>query len=90
MFHDIRLRPGEGAIEVHFDRLGGDTPAAVSKRRDDARGAGGPAEPRGETVPPHLSLEQRLRIRPREVVLVTYAPDRRALIAVQDPNDVFK
>jgi hypothetical protein len=72
VFHEVQLRPGDARIEVRFDRQGGETPATVS------------AESRGETVPPHLLLEQRLRIRPREVVLVTYSPERRALLAVQN------
>mgnify|MGYP003396535532 CR=1 FL=1 len=33
------------------------------------------------TVPPQL--ERRLRFSPRQVILVTYDPDRRELVAVQ-------
>ena len=69
VFHEVRLAAGDATIEVRFDRLGGDTPNARTTQR-------------GETVPAHLSLEQRLHFDPREVVLVTYSPERRALVAV--------
>ena len=81
VFHEVPLNPGEASIDVRFDRLDPDPPpvAAAPGRVAGRQGA-------GEAVPPHLSFAQRLRIRPREVVLVTYAPERRALVAVQDSS----
>lgn len=38
---------------------------------------------RGEAVPASLSLERRLRFLPRSVILVTYDPERRELLAVE-------
>ena len=37
---------------------------------------------RGEAIPPSLSIDQRLQFLPREVVLVTYDPERRELLAM--------
>lgn len=38
---------------------------------------------RGEAVPASLSLDRRFRFLPREVILVTYDPERRELLAVE-------
>lgn len=83
VFHEVRLRAGDATIEVTFDRLGGDTPSVTTDDRDVPGRAAGHSEPRGETVPAHLSLEERLHFDPREVVLVTYSTERRMLVAVQ-------
>ena len=87
VFHEVPLEPGDAAIEVRFDRLGPDAAAwrlCGEPQRMASRGAEA-RPPRGETVPPHLSFQQRLRVRPREVILVTYSPERRALVAVDEP-----
>jgi hypothetical protein len=76
VFNEVRLTAGDALLEVRFDLQGDQTPAAEKSKT------------RGETVPPHLSLEQRVRVRPREVILVTYSPERRALVAVQDAVQV--
>lgn len=84
VFHEVTLEPGDTTLEVRLDRLGPDpAPAAPAERSTET--PGGPPnrrQPRGEAVPPHLSFERRLRVRPREVILVTYSPERRALVAV--------
>jgi hypothetical protein len=91
VFHELAIDPGEAAIEVRFDRIDADTPRGVAEPRADAaesedrdgrpqrRAASAP----GETVPPHLVFAQHLRIRPREVILVTYAANDRALVGLQ-------
>lgn len=84
VFHEIPLRSGEATIDVRFDRLEPDAPGAGTKEDRDVHGGG--AGPRGETVPAHLALEQRLHFDPREVVLVTYSPERRVLVAVEAPG----
>ncbi len=87
VFQEVPLKPGDAAIEVRFDRLGPVAPPAASaeSRNEMAEpGSGGRRPPRGETVPPHLSFQQRLRVRPREVILVAYSPERRALVAVRE------
>ena len=70
VFQELPLRPGDGTIEVRFDRIDGQA------ERNERQAA-------GETVPAHLTLTQRLRIRPREVVLVTYAQERQALAVIR-------
>lgn len=93
VFDELPLDPGDRTIEVRFDRLDADpTRVAPSeehhvdngKGEDDEHGHRGNRQDVGETVPAHLVFGQRLRIRPREVILVTYAPERRALVAIQD------
>jgi hypothetical protein len=87
VFHEVPLDPGDATIEVQFDRLGPDpAPATPGERSNETteQASGDRRQPRGEAVPPHLSFQQRLRIRPREVILVTYSPERRALVAIQD------
>lgn len=86
VFHELTLEPGDTALEVRLDRLGPD-PAPVAPAEMSTETPGGPGnrrQPRGQAVPPHLSFERRLRVRPREVILVTYSPERRALVAVRE------
>jgi hypothetical protein len=70
VFREIALPPGEIAIDVRFERVDPATPPAA-------------VAPSASTVPPRLSFEQRLRVRPREVILVTYEPQRRTLVALR-------
>ena len=85
VFHEVPLDPGDAAIEVRFDRLGPDAPRDAPESRNEMAEpvSRGQRAPRGETVPPHLSFEQHLRVRPREVILITYSPEGRALVAVR-------
>lgn len=92
VFQELPLDPGDGTIEVRFDRIDPDAPHVALPGTDDDRKNGHDADDRqerrerqaaGETVPPHLTLTQRLRIRPREVILVTYSPDRQALALIE-------
>ena len=71
IFQELPLDPGDRRIEVRLDRLdpeGADT----GNRQSD-----------GETIPAHLTFDARVRVRPREVVLVTYSPERQALVDIQ-------
>ena len=70
VFQELPLDPGDRRIEVRFDRL-------------DSAGSDVTHQPGGETVPAHLALDQRVRVGPREVILVTYVPDRQALVGIQ-------
>ena len=72
VFHEIALPTGDIAIEVRFDRIDSAKP-----------GPSAAPAPITSAVPPRLAFEQRLRLRPREVVLVTYDPQRRMLVALQ-------
>ena len=74
VFNELPLDPGDSSIEVRFDRLEPDSPGVpAAEKRHDA----------GETLPAHLVFDQRLRIQPREVILVTYSPERRALVGIR-------
>ena len=95
VFQELPLAPGEGTIEVRFDRIDADTSHVAepetdhdgrkSERDPDDREAEQRDRQSGETVPAHLMLTQRLQIRSREVILVTYAQERRALAAIRAP-----
>lgn len=93
VFHELPIDPGDADIEVRFDRVDPDAAAAppgtqASGDADDRRGRGQRmANPPGGTVPPHLVFARRLRVRAREVILVTYAAQERALVGLQAPAD---
>lgn len=72
VFQELPLDPGDRRIEVRFDRL--DLEESDSANRQSG----------GETVAAHLVFDERVRVRPREVILVTYSPERRALVGIQD------
>ena len=94
VFHELPLDPGESSIEVRFDRLEPDSPSepAEENNHEDGpkaedehgqRGRNGNRKDAGETVPAHLVFDRRMRIQPREVILVTYSPEHRALVGIQ-------
>lgn len=70
VFDELPVPAGDSTIDVRFDRVEPDQAAAVTDKED-----------RGE-VPPHLTLTERVRFSPRQVVLVTYDSGRRVLTAV--------
>ena len=72
VFQEVPVPAGESSIEVVFERLDSGTPNP----------APGPASG-ALAVPPRLSFERRLRLRPREVALITYDEDRRELVSQQ-------
>jgi len=87
VFEEFPLPAGEAAIAVRFERLDSGTPAvAAPENHPEAtrREREANQQQRGEAVPARSSLEQRLRFSTRKVILVTYDPERRALVAVQD------
>ena len=99
VFHELPLDPGNSSIEVRFDRVEPDSPGVpgAEKRPEDGERAGdtdgdwGRSANRqdvGATVPAHLVFDQRLRIQPREVILVTYSPERRALVRALNARGV--
>ena len=71
-------------MDVRFDRVD------VERARRGRPGARSANEAeltpvQREEVPAHLSFARRIRLSSREVMLVTYDPDRQELMAVQDP-----
>jgi hypothetical protein len=94
VFHELPLDPGKGSIEVRFDRIDSDAERVTppEKRHDepgetenkhDGQGQGANRQAGGETVPPHMVFAQRLHVQPREVILITYSPEHRALAGIQ-------
>lgn len=94
VFHELPLDPGDNTIEVRFDRIDPDLPGTAQPETDDDDGKKGNhgddgqvekkgRQAAGETVPPQLRLTQRLRVRPRQVILVTYSQERRALAVIE-------
>ncbi len=70
VFHELRVPPGEVRVDVRFTRVETSSSPTASPLRD-------------AFVAPRLTLQQRVRLNPREVVLVTYDAERRTLIAQQ-------
>lgn len=77
VLQEFRIPSGAAAIDVRFDRSGG-------PQSDVSRV---PAALHPESVPPHLSLERRFQLSPREVVLVTYSAQDQKLFAVEGTED---
>lgn len=77
VFEEVPLDPGPASIDIRLDRI------------DEA--STGPA-PRGnqpplaETVPPTLRFAQQVAVRPRQVLLITYAAERGALTVVEEAS----
>ena len=70
IFEELSIPAGEATIDVRLDRV------ETEDTRDRAE-----KSDRGD-VPPHLVFAERLRLTPREVVLVTYDSSRRTLTAM--------
>jgi len=70
VFHELRVPPGEVRVDVRVTRVETASSTTASPLHD-------------AFVAPRLTLEQRVRLDPREVVLVTYDAERRSLAAVQ-------
>jgi hypothetical protein len=82
VLEEVALDPGEVLISVRFDRIDPEGAQVPASRAENELAANdrrtGPA---AETVPRQLAFEQRLVIQPRTVIVVTYSPERRALVA---------
>lgn len=98
VFRDLPLPPGEALVSVRLSRIDlsgeGSDDADDNDEEDNEAGEKGRHRGRhrtvsnhhGDSVPRHLSFERRLRFSPREVILVTFVAERRALVAVQRPQ----
>lgn len=98
LFRDIALPPGDSAIRVQFERVesvrtsNDSSPDASDEARhstamDDGRRRRELEERvrgREEAIPPSLSLERRLRLISRQVVLVTYDADLRTFRLIEE------
>jgi hypothetical protein len=80
VYRELTLPPGEYTVKVVQERVG---PEPSDADEDDAEAD---ERPGGEAaVPRSLGLERTIRLRPREVVLVTYDAERRALVLKARP-----
>jgi hypothetical protein len=79
VLREMAVAAGERNVEVRFDRVEADAPPAGSPARPPV------ADRRqtGDAVPSRLALAERLAFAPGTVVLVTYDPARRGLVAVR-------
>lgn len=95
LLRELRLPPGSSRLEIRFSRIDhpslvGDTTAVTpgfdsvgalppgrERREEEER-----ERRRREVVPARLVFASTVRLGPREVLLVTYNPARRALIAI--------
>jgi hypothetical protein len=81
---ELPVRTGTARVEVRLDRIDESSPPADTGDTTRAAAvASGPRSPQAATVPAHLVFEEDLVFRPHEVVLVTFDPERAALVAVQ-------
>jgi hypothetical protein len=99
LFRDIPLPPGDGTIVVQFARVESVPASAHRENSSDERAEGRHSTAmndarrrreleertrgREEAIPPSLSLEGRLHLASRKVVLVTYDAERRDLVVVE-------
>jgi hypothetical protein len=72
VFREVAVPAGESSIDVVFERLDSGT----------AKPPAGPSSG-APVVPPYLSFQRCLRLRPREVALITYDEESRTLLASQ-------
>ncbi len=75
VLEELPVPAGDAVVEVRFERIdsatSGATPAAGQPSHDR----------RGHTVPAYLIFSERRTIDPHTVLLVTYDPERRVLVA---------
>jgi hypothetical protein len=81
VFHEFRLPAGDAVIGVRFVRVG-----TAAGSHDRVSGAPLWRTGHAEVVPASLLLERQFQFVAGEVVLVTYDPERRALVAVEHPH----
>lgn len=79
VYRELRLPPGRYRLGVRLER--------VSPEDTGEEGEEEPKPGRGldAAVPRRLELERTVLLRPREVVLVTYDPERQALVLRSTP-----
>jgi hypothetical protein len=83
VYRELVLAPGEHRLEVELERVG-----TTEAEDDDSAGEeDGDAPARGgeSAVPRRLAFERTIRLRPREIVLVTYDAERQALVLKARP-----
>jgi hypothetical protein len=84
VFEELPLATGPSRIDVRFARA--DLPGSAESSGDSEPSLGPAGIPDAATaaIPAELQLAAEVTAGPREVVLVTYDPEQRALVAVRD------
>jgi hypothetical protein len=81
VYREVALPPGEHRVEVTFERVGPAEGAAEEEEEEEEEEQESRARrAREAAVPRRLELERVVRLRPREVLLVTYDAERRELV----------
>jgi hypothetical protein len=82
VYREVALPPGEHRVEVTFERVGPAEGAAEEEEEEEEEEAleSRARRAREAAVPRRLELERVVRLRPREVLLVTYDAERRELV----------
>jgi hypothetical protein len=81
VYREVALPPGEHRVEVTFERVGPAEGAAEEEEEEEEEELESRARrAREAAVPRRLELERVVRLRPREVLLVTYDAERRELV----------
>ena len=86
VFEELAIPPGQASIDVRFDRVTPDHTGTGTDSNPAANPGSTPPARATEAVPPHLALERRLHFVSREATLVTYSPEGRTLVAVQNDD----
>jgi hypothetical protein len=78
VYREVALPPGEHRVKVTFERVGPAEGAEEEEEEEELESRARRA--REAAVPRRLELERVVRLRPREVLLVTYDAERRELV----------
>lgn len=80
VLEEIPIGAGEEMIEVQFERV--DSSPSTAPPPSSPAPTANDREPRGDFVPPRLTFAERRRVDPRSVLLISYDPNRRELVAL--------
>lgn len=88
VFDELPLEAGDVLLDVLFERLDSGRSSPVSTSVPEEHGAAAPPagarhQPVGDAVPPRLRFHERVHVRPREVLLITYSPELKTLTAIR-------
>jgi hypothetical protein len=80
VYREVALPPGEHRVEVTLERVGPAEGAEEEEEEKEEARESRARRAREAAVPRRLELERLVRLRPREVLLVTYDAERRELV----------
>jgi hypothetical protein len=80
VFREVSVPPGPAVVAIRFVREGNPAPM---EQQSQPPASSGSADLR-QAIPSELVFERRVTLAPREVLIVSYDPDRRELYAVEN------